>query len=168
MQFLLCFQIVFFKLSQSPATSSLVYRVYFNNMKQKITIVDDDENLQAILKLMLTTEEYELDHHTDISRLIPFREPFPNVLLLDGQVGSSNGLDICRQLKADSLTAHIPVIMISGRNDLASLAQEAGADAWLEKPFSIEALKDLVRQHLKTDVQKSSLPPQSQALDAKV
>ena len=58
--------------------------------------------------------------------------------------------------------------MISGRNDLASLAQEAGADAWLKKPFSIETLKDLVRQHLKTDVQKSTLPPQSQALDAKV
>jgi DNA-binding response OmpR family regulator len=136
-------------------------------MKQKITIVDDDENLHSILHLMLA-EEYELDHHTDINRLIPLQEPFPNLLLLDGQIGNSNGLDVCRQLKANPLTAHIPVIMISGRQDLALLAQEAGANAWLEKPFSIEALKHLVSHHLRNDSAKTSLLSPSQTVDSQV
>jgi DNA-binding response OmpR family regulator len=117
-------------------------------MKYKITIVDDDENIHSILKLLLEADGYELDHHTDVSRLIPFGEPFPNVVLLDGQLGDAYGSDICRRMKADPITAAIPVIMISGCSDLANIAKEAGADAWLEKPFSLDALKDKIRYHL--------------------
>lgn len=136
-----------------------------NSMKHKITIVDDDENLHAVLRLMFTAEEYELDHYTDASRLIPLQEPFPDIFLLDGQLGDSNGMDICRQIKADPRTTHIPVIMISGCSDLATLAQEACADAWLEKPFTIEALKDLIRNHINTILPQTPVPPESQALD---
>lgn len=120
-------------------------------MKHKITIVDDDKSIHEILQLVLTAEDYELDFHTDVTQLIPFKEPFPKVFLLDRQLGGSNGLDICRMLKADPRTSLIPVIMFSASPDIANHAQEAGADAWLEKPFTIPALKDLIRYHIKTE-----------------
>lgn len=119
-------------------------------MKHKITIVDDDQSIHEIIQLLLTADEYELDFHSDFSQLVPFKEPFPKVFLLDRQLGASNGLDLCRMLKADPRTATIPVIMFSASPDLASLAQEAGADAWLEKPFTTVALKDLIRYHIKS------------------
>jgi len=99
---------------------------------------------------MLETDGYELDHHTDASRLLPIGEPFPNVILLDSQLGDAYGSDICRRIKADPDTANIPVIMISGSSGLSDIAQEACADAWLEKPFSIDALKELIRSQLRT------------------
>ena len=120
-------------------------------MKHKITIVDDDKSIQEILQIILTAEGYELDFHSDASQLIPFKEPFPKVFLIDRQLGNSNGLDICRLLKADPRTALIPVIIFSASPNLETLANEAGADAWLEKPFTSPALKDLIRYHIKAE-----------------
>lgn len=120
-------------------------------MKHKITIVDDDQSIHEILELLLTADGYELDFHSDTSKLIPFKEPFPKVFLLDRQLGSSDGLEICRKLKADPQTQTIPVIMLSASPNLASLAQEAGADAWLEKPFTTAALQDIIRYHIKAE-----------------
>ena len=66
----------------------------------------------------------------------------PDVFLIDKQLSGYDGLDICRHLKNKGRTKNIPVIMISASPNIGSLSKEAGADAFIEKPFEI---KDLLR-----------------------
>ena len=100
-----------------------------------------------MLKMILVRENYELDQHHNGNNLFPVKEPFPKLFLLDNNLGNVSGLDICRKLKSNPLTASIPVIIMSASPDLPLLAQQAGADGWLEKPFELSVLHSLIRHH---------------------
>ena len=66
----------------------------------------------------------------------------PDLFLIDKQLSGYDGLDICRHLKNQAHTKNIPVIMISASPNIGALSKEAGADAYIEKPFEV---KDLLR-----------------------
>jgi CheY-like chemotaxis protein len=70
--------------------------------------------------------------------------PFPDLILLDLLLSGMDGKAICRQLKGAEATSHIPVILMSAHSQVTQIAEEAGADGWLAKPFEIEALLSLL------------------------
>jgi DNA-binding response OmpR family regulator len=72
----------------------------------------------------------------------------PDLFLVDKQLSGYNGLDICRYLKSQRHTKNIPVIMISASPDIGRSSREAGADAYIEKPFEITNLVDLVNSYV--------------------
>ena len=74
--------------------------------------------------------------------------PFTNLILLDSQLQGAKGQDICRKIKTDNATKHIPVIMCSADAKIKTIAQEAGADDSIEKPFSMADLLKKIEKHI--------------------
>lgn len=124
-------------------------------MRPTIIIVDDDEMTREVLSYIFSPLEYELDLRSNGDDLLKLTPPYPALILLDNQLPGTNGLDICRSLKSNVSTAHIPVIIISGSPAIGWRSLEAAADGCLEKPFNIPVLKELVRKMLNENTHSS-------------
>jgi len=107
-------------------------------MAGKILIVDDVATNRIVLKVKLSGARYEtVQAATGEAALRLARSEQPDLILLDVQMPDMNGIDVCRQLRADPATQAIPIVMVTGCNDAASriAALEAGADDYMTKPL---------------------------------
>ena len=114
--------------------------LYYMNKKNTILIVDDDQSIIEIVSIILSNAGYDVITDTDGS--LPFLKSisFPDLILLDNQLGNKSGAEICRLLKANELTGNIPVILVSATEGLPEIAGKACADDFLSKPFDIQIL----------------------------
>lgn len=103
-------------------------------------IADDDPGIVDAVEMLLQFEGYNVTTTVDGATVLDMKEELPDLLLLDIWMSGEDGRDICRQLKAETLTKNIPVIMISASRDIAGSALEAGADDFLAKPFEMDVL----------------------------
>lgn len=113
-----------------------------------IFFVEDDEGLQDIAGLVFTEPEFNIHIFSSAEEMLDERT-YPHVYVLDKQLPGMNGLELCRILKSDLQTRTIPVVMVSADPDIKFLAASAGAEAVLEKPFSIYDMLDLVKNAVK-------------------
>ena len=110
--------------------------------KQKILVIDDEQDLVELLKFNLQKEGYEVavayDGFTGLERA----RRMPDAIILDLMLPEMNGLDVCRHLKRVSATAGIPILMLTAKGEEADkvVGLELGADDYLAKPFSIREL----------------------------
>lgn len=107
-------------------------------MSKRIVIVEDEPDVYEVLEYNLAREGYEVrgsDHGERGLALI--QKEAPDLAILDVMLPGMNGLDICRELKADPKTRSIPVIILTARNEEADvvLGLGLGADDYLTKPF---------------------------------
>jgi DNA-binding response OmpR family regulator len=109
-------------------------------MNKKILIVEDDESIQDVLGIILRRAGYEVIAHSDGKAVMKGDYETPDLFLLDKQLSGIDGLDICRYLKTKHDTKNIPVVMISANPQISTLAKLAGADAYIEKPFTMDFL----------------------------
>jgi CheY-like chemotaxis protein len=114
---------------------------------KKITFVDDDPTIQDVIHLILD-DHYDITTYTDGTPLMRGDFKLPHLFLLDRQLPGIDGLDICRYLKKQPNTKNIPIIMISASPSITSLAQAAGADDVIEKPFLIQELRQLIARYI--------------------
>jgi DNA-binding response OmpR family regulator len=118
-------------------------------MGQRIMIAEDDPSIQKMFSIILKREGYEIEVSPDATVVFEKERPLPNLFILDRQLrNSSDGLEACRYLKSDEATKDIPVIMISATPEIGVLAKKAGAEDYLEKPFSISLLLEKVKKFL--------------------
>ena len=115
---------------------------------KKIMIADDDPGIVDAVEMMLEFEGYEVLSTLNGVAVLELKDAFPDLFLLDIWMSGQDGRDICRELKKREETRDIPVILISASTDLARSAREAGADDFLEKPFSMDDLMGKIDQHL--------------------
>ena len=115
-----------------------------------VLIVDDD---QFIRKLIATTledvAEFELHEAADgVEALEVARQSRPSLIFLDVDMPRLNGIETCRQLRQDEVTAGATIVMLTAAHgdSVESDAEEAGADLFLTKPFSPLELLRLVDQ----------------------
>jgi DNA-binding response OmpR family regulator len=127
-------------------------------MKSKILIVDDDPGIQDIFKIIFEKAGYEVMIESDGKSIGENKYDFPDIYLLDRHLSGTDGIDICIYLKSLPQTKNIPVIMVSASPDIASLAAAAGADDFLEKPFTIPDLLAIVQKQLKRSSLKTRIP----------
>jgi CheY-like chemotaxis protein len=106
---------------------------------KKILIVDDNEASITLL-LSVLGNRYELSVAlSGEEALESLIEELPDLIILDIVMDGINGIDLCKKLKQDHVTAHIPVILLSATNNaLSNKAREAGADALVGKPFKVD------------------------------
>lgn len=120
-------------------------------MAANILIVEDDLDLVALLSSVLTQSGYTTRAAvTGTEALKCARRTPPDLVLLDLILPELNGFDVCTALRLDPATATIPIIMMTGvPGEIPRLAGiETGADAYLNKPFSIDGLVALVHDLL--------------------
>lgn len=120
-----------------------------NNKPKRIFIIEDDESVQKILKLMFERAGYEIEISEDGSLVYSEHKQWPDLFLLDKHIIGRDGLDICRYLKSNQSTRQIPVIMLSATPGIEPMARDAGADDFMEKPFNTSALMNKVQTYLK-------------------
>lgn len=122
-----------------------------NNMatKQKILIVDDDNNIAELISLYLTKECFETMIVGDgESALSSFESFIPNLILLDLMLPGIDGYQVCREIRSKSA---IPIIMLSAKGEVFDkvLGLELGADDYMEKPFDSKELVARVKAVLR-------------------
>jgi DNA-binding response OmpR family regulator len=107
---------------------------------KNILIIDDDPGIRDLLRIIFKRAGYSVTVESNGEFI--FRNDYicPDIFLLDRYISGIDGLDICKYLKKDIRSCNIPVIMISASPDIATLAMEAGADEFIEKPFDISEL----------------------------
>ena len=127
-------------------------------MGQTILVVDDDEGIIEVVQIVLEGEGYTVHSSTNGDFLRELADDLPDLILLDVLIAGSDGRDICRALKVDEKTRAIPVIMLSAHSDAHLIAEASGADGFLEKPFDVDALIDVVASYLSTPQTPSILP----------
>src|SRR5687768_16065356 len=118
------------------------------NIAKKILITEDDPAIMDVLTLILANNNMKVCCHTNGAALFENKFEIPDLFLIDKQLSGVDGLDICRHLKSQDLTRNIPIVVISASPHVHSQALEAGADEFLEKPFSNKNLLFVVRKHL--------------------
>lgn len=130
------------------------------NSIQKVLVVDDEPNNYDVIEAFLLREGYELSYASSgraaLDQIDLFR---PDVILLDVMMPGMDGLEVCRQLKADPQWKHIPVILVTALNAKEDLARglEAGADDFIAKPVNGLELRARVRSMLRIKSQFDSL-----------
>ena len=118
-------------------------------VKQKILIVDDDNNIAELISLYLTKECYDTKIVNDGEQaLIAFEHYKPNMLLLDLMLPGIDGYQVCREIRAKS---DVPIIMLSAKGEVFDkvLGLELGADDDILKPFDSQELVARVKAVLR-------------------
>ena len=108
--------------------------------KEKILIVDDDENIAELISLYLNKECYETQIATDgASALEAFVEFMPNLILLDVMLPGMDGYQVCTEIRKQS---NVPIIMLSAKGEVFDkvLGLKIGADDYIVKPFDSNEL----------------------------
>lgn len=114
------------------------------NTKKKILIADDDPGIQDIFSIIFDNAGFDIQMKDNGEDLLKNKFTLPDIFLIDKQLSGYDGLDICRHLKNQAHTKNIPVIMISASPKIGALSKEAGADAFIEKPFEVKELLRVV------------------------
>jgi DNA-binding response OmpR family regulator len=115
---------------------------------KRIIIVEDDQSILDPMTIILRNAGYGVTIYLDGNLILNNDFIVPDIFIIDKKLPGADGLDICRHLKRQDMTKHIPVIMVSASSDIEVLAREAMADDVLEKPFKMNALRGMVAKHL--------------------
>lgn len=117
--------------------------------KQKILIVDDDNNIAELISLYLTKECFDTKIVNDGEEaLTAFEQYNPNLILLDLMLPGIDGYQVCREVRSKS---QLPIIMLSAKGEIFDkvLGLELGADDYMEKPFDSKELVARVKAVLR-------------------
>ncbi|MXP32231.1 phosphate regulon transcriptional regulator PhoB [Parerythrobacter jejuensis] len=105
----------------------------------KLLLVEDDPALSELLEYRFTNEGYQVRVTADGDEaLLLASEELPDLILLDWMIEGTSGIEVCRRLRRDKHTAHVPIIMLTAREaeDDRIRGLDTGADDYVTKPFS--------------------------------
>ncbi len=108
-------------------------------LKQKILVVDDEEDILELVRYNLAKEGYRIACVTSGEEALKeAKERSPDLILLDLMLPGLDGLEVCRRLKGDPVTNAIPIIMLTAKGEDADIVTglELGAEDYITKPFS--------------------------------
>jgi len=131
--------------------------------RERILVVDDEEDLLELVNYNLSKDGYRVSCvGTGEEALAEARKSLPELIVLDLLLPTVDGLEVCRLLKGDSKTQHIPIIMLTAKSEEADIVSglELGADDYLTKPFSprvlLARIKALLRRKPKDSDDESA------------
>jgi DNA-binding response OmpR family regulator len=124
-------------------------------MPERILIVDDDQFILAALSQILKQNNYIIQTSPSGDLFLTGLPSEPDLILLDKQLPGMDGVEICKSLKKEDATRHIPVILMSSVAGLKAYAKEAHADDYIEKPFVISNLLKKIRKQIEKRTSQS-------------
>lgn len=127
--------------------------------KSRILVVDDEPDLVELVRHHLAREHYDVvaagDGETGLAEA---RKRLPDLVVLDLMLPGIDGLEVCRRMKSDSRTAHIPIVMLTAKGEEADavIGLSQGADDYVRKPFGMKELVARIATRLRAAELKTS------------
>ncbi len=129
-------------------------------MPTKILLIEDEPDIRKTLEYNISREGYDVISASSLkeARDHLYSTSF-SLVLLDLMLPDGSGLDLCREVKSDSEKMHIPIIILTAKDDEVDkvVGFELGADDYVTKPFSVRELILRIKAILKREVKKQSL-----------
>jgi len=118
-------------------------------MAARILVVDDDENIRALLRLHLSSAGYEVELAEDaiVAGHRVLLQP-PDLIVCDVAMPYMDGFEFVAALKADPTLPRIPVVFLSSLEDGEARARELGAVGYVTKPVRADRLLEVIARHL--------------------
>lgn len=132
--------------------------------KARLLITEDDVDISNMLKIYFSSLGYEVDTALrGMDALEKTRHAIPHLIILDIMLPDIDGYEVCRRLRTNTRTSHIPVIFLTQRDERSDRLQglELGADDYITKPFDIEELKLRVQGAIRRSERESLTDPRS-------
>lgn len=119
--------------------------------KNKILIVEDEESLLKLESILLTSKGYDVRGVANgQAALDALAEEPADLVLLDIMLPEIDGFEVCRRIKTDASTRHIPVIMLTAKKSRDDMArgEKVGADWYITKPFKSAMVIETIQRFL--------------------
>jgi two-component system phosphate regulon response regulator PhoB len=131
--------------------------------KPRILVVEDEPDLVELVRHHLAREHYDVVTASDgETGLAEARRRLPDLVVLDLMLPGIDGLEVCRRLRADARTTHIPIVMLTakGEESDAVIGLSAGADDYVRKPFGMKELVARIATRLRGSEPRAAGEPQ--------
>ena len=119
---------------------------------RRILLIDEDHDHLLICNLILQKRGYIVMTLAGCEKMEDLTEAVetfkPDLIFMDHDMRGICGMDLTRMLKSHSQFAKIPLVYFTGHDDIARLANEAGADGYFKKPFEIDGLISVTARYL--------------------
>jgi phosphate regulon transcriptional regulator PhoB len=142
----------------------VIYREYQSMPKEKILVVDDEEDILELLKYNLSREGYQVLCTTSGEKTLNLvKTETPDLIVLDLMLPGMDGLEVTRRLKENPPTKNVPIVMLTAKGEEADIVTglELGADDYITKPFSprilLARVKAVLRRKGKESQDKTSV-----------
>lgn len=120
-----------------------------DDLQKKIVLIEDEDDVRESIKSLLEDAGYEVKDSADAIDIFRILNEFePDVVLLDLLLEGADGKEICKSLKQNAETSHIPIIVISGSLDIYNTIAECGANDVVSKPFLPVTLLNRIERQL--------------------
>jgi DNA-binding response OmpR family regulator len=132
--------------------------------KARLLIVEDDTDISNMLRIYFSGQQYEVDiAPRGGDALEKTRQNLPNLIILDIMLPDIDGFEVCRNLRTNTRTSHVPIIFLTQKDERSDKLQglELGADDYITKPFDIDELKLRVQRAITRAEQQSLTDPRS-------
>jgi PleD family two-component response regulator len=132
--------------------------------KARLLVVEDDVDIGNMLKIYFSGMDFDVDVAVRGSEALEkTKQVLPHLIVLDIMLPDIDGYEVCRNLRMNMRTSHIPVIFLTQRDERSDKLQglELGADDYITKPFDIEELKLRVQGAIKRSERESLTDPRS-------
>lgn len=123
-----------------------------NDAHNTILVIEDHEEVNNYIKNILLANYKVIQYYDGETGLTAANKIVPDLIVSDIMLPGIDGYEVCRQLKTDEVTSHIPIILLTAKASMESKIEglETGADDYITKPFSEEELKIRIRNLIKT------------------
>jgi len=132
--------------------------------KSRLLIVEDDVDIANMLKIYFSSLSFDVDvAHRGSDALEKTKQVLPHLIVLDIMLPDIDGYEVCRNLRTNMRTSHIPVIFLTQKDERSDRLQglELGADDYITKPFDIEELRLRVQGAIRRSERESLTDPRS-------
>jgi len=116
-----------------------------NSSTHKIIIFDDDEDILSICRYILKEQGWDVYTFSDCNNITEkVAEIMPDIILMDNWIPDAGGIAATQKLKSNERLKDIPVVYFSANSDIELLAENAGAETYLAKPFDLDELERVI------------------------
>ena len=115
----------------------------------RILVIDDDVDILSVMEILLSMKGFNVETIANGDNAVSKIENFaPDLVLLDVLISGFDGRAICKEIKSNDKTRHIPIIMFSAHPGAAATIKDYGADDFISKPFDVDYLLSRVNLQL--------------------
>ncbi len=116
--------------------------------KKKAVVIQDNEDILNIMDEVLVDEGFDVIPSLTTEPIEELADIDPDILIVDDHIkGSKKGSEVIKELKADPDTEELPSVLTSTDSDIAKTADECKADDFIEKPFDLDHMVDVVKRN---------------------